>query len=92
MGAVAVALAVWITVPSGASAAAIAAACPNPGVFSGTDTNGQFQAALDNAIAAAQACVPCCDRIVSYRVVNTTGRVGGIAGLDEITVQIVASY
>jgi flavin-binding protein dodecin len=78
--------------PAQTAAAIAVAPCGNPAVFTGTDSNGDFQAALEDAIAQAERWVPCCDRIMTYRVVDTTGRRGGIAGFNDISVQIIASY
>lgn len=69
-----------------------AASCCNPGVFTGTDTNGSFEGAIAAAVAKAEACAGCCDRRIEYRVTQITGVVGGIAAQNDITVEIVASW
>lgn len=71
---------------------AVAACCCSPGVFTGTDTTGSFEGAISAAVAKAATCAGCCDRLVDYRVTQITGRVGGIASLNDITVEIVASW
>jgi len=75
-----------------ADAAIAAAACCNPGVFTGTDTAGNFENAIANAVASAMTCAGCCDRQVSYRVTQITGVVGGITARNDITVEIIASW
>ena len=94
LGLVATWVVLGLLVPASAPAEAArpGAACPNPGVFTGTDANGNFQAALDDAIAQAEACAPCCDFITTYSVIETTGRRGGFAGFNDIYVEIRASY
>jgi hypothetical protein len=69
-----------------------ASACCNPGVFTGTDTNGSFEGAIAAAVARAMACAGCCDRRIDYRVTQITGQVGGIGAQNDITVEIVASW
>jgi hypothetical protein len=69
-----------------------AAACPNPGVYTGTSTTGSLQGALDNAIAAAEACAGCCDFLVTWRLVEVDGRRGGFAGFNDVNVTINASW
>lgn len=66
--------------------------CPNPGFYTGTSSNGDFQAALDGAIAKAVACTPCCDFLVTWTFVSSDGREGGFAGFDEVNVTIKASW
>jgi|GEM_PF-3725715 len=72
--------------------AVAAACCCSPGVFTGTDSTGSFEGAIAAAVAKAATCAGCCDRIVDYRVTQITGRVGGIVPLNDITVEIVASW
>ncbi len=69
-----------------------ASLCPNPGVFTGTNASGNLQAALDDAIAKAEACAGCCDMLVTWEVQEISGRRGGIAGFDDVNVKIVASW
>ncbi|MFL5384846.1 MAG: hypothetical protein ACJ8GN_20185 [Longimicrobiaceae bacterium] len=56
--------------------------------FEGTSSKGNFQEALDHAIAAAQAAEPGADMITNWRLERVRGKAGGIAGLTEITVEI----
>jgi len=72
--------------------AALAASCPNPGVFTGHDPTGDFQLALEDAISEAATCAGCCDLLISYEVTKTTGRAGGFAGFDDIYVTIIATH
>lgn len=71
---------------------AAVACCCTPGVFTGTDSTGSFEGAIAAAVAKAAACAGCCDRLIDYRVTQITGRVGGVAALNDITVEIVASW
>lgn len=68
------------------------AACPNPGLYTGSDANGNFQNALEDAIDAAEACAGCCDMLVSYGVIETTGERGGFVFHNDIDVTIKASW
>ena len=65
---------------------------PNSGIFAGTDANGDFQAALDAAVAAAETAAGCCDIRVNYTVLSTTGQRGGFVFLNDITVTIKADW
>lgn len=58
------------------------------GSFTGTSKNGNFQEALDAAIAAAQAAEPGADMITNWRLGTVSGEAGGIAGKREITVEV----
>lgn len=69
-----------------------AAVCANPGLYTGVNDSGQFQAALEDAIARAEACAGCCDLIVNYEVLSTTGERGGFAFRNNIFVEIRASW
>ncbi len=82
------------TVPAGAQAEEKAArgACNNPGFYTGTDSTGDFQAALEDAISNAETCAGCCDQRVSYEVVQTQGQRGGFVFLNDIDVTIEASW
>lgn len=71
---------------------AAAAACCNPGVFTGTDNAGSFEDAIADAVSKAETCAGCCDQQISYRVTQITGLVGGITARNDITVEIVASW
>lgn len=75
-----------------ADAAVSAAACANPGVFTGTDNAGSFEDAIADAVAKALTCAGCCDRRIDYKVTEITGQVGGIASQNDITVEIIASW
>jgi hypothetical protein len=59
--------------------------------FQGTSKKGNFQEALDLAIAAAQKSAPGADRLVQWTLKEVSGRDGGIAGFREVTVTIEAS-
>jgi len=61
-------------------------------LFIGVDDSGDLQGALRNAVAKAQEAVGCCDRLVTFRLVEVQGQVGGIAGLNQIRVTIIASW
>jgi len=60
--------------------------------FIGMDDRGDFQRALRDAIAKAQETAGCCDRLVTYRVMEVQGQVGGFAGVNQIRVTIMASW
>jgi hypothetical protein len=80
--------------PSADAAGSLAAApaCPNPGYYTGSSNSGNFQDALDGAIAAASACTGCCDFLVTWDFVSADGREGGFAGFNEANVTIKASW
>jgi hypothetical protein len=61
-------------------------------LFTGSDETGNFQRALEDAIRKAESAVPCCDRPITYQVVNIRGQAGGFAGLNRIEVTIQASW
>ncbi|MCS6804208.1 MAG: hypothetical protein RMM98_00605 [Acidobacteriota bacterium] len=61
-------------------------------VFVGINQQGDFQKALNDALAKAQDAAGCCDHLVTYRVTDIQGQVGGIAGRNQITVTISASW
>jgi len=61
-------------------------------LFTGRDETGNFQRALEDAIRQAQSAVPCCDRLLTYQVVDIRGQLGGFAGLNSIEVTIQASW
>jgi hypothetical protein len=89
------ALAMAMLVPAQSAEAALkpaASLCPNPGVFTGTNSSGNLQAALDDAIAKAETCAGCCDMLVTWEVQEISGRRGGIAGFNDLNVKIVASW
>jgi hypothetical protein len=63
---------------------------PAPGTFRGTSAKGDFQEALGLAIQAAQQSAPGADRMVEWTFAGASGRHGGIAGFNELTVAILA--
>jgi hypothetical protein len=75
-----------------ARSAGLRAGCQNPGFYTGTDDNGVFQDALEDAIAAAETCAGCCDQRVSYEVLQTRGERGGFVFINDIEVTIEASW
>lgn len=68
------------------------AACPNPGLYTGRSTSGNFQDALEAAVAKAEACAGCCDLIVSYELIGAEGEVGGLVFRNNLDVTISASW
>lgn len=60
--------------------------------FIGIDDGGDFQRALRDALAKAQEAAGCCDRLITYRVIEVQGQVGGFAGVNQIRITIVASW
>ena len=56
--------------------------------FTGTSNHGNFQEALDHAIAPAQAAEPGADMITKWRLETVKGEAGGIAGIRHLTVEI----
>lgn len=62
------------------------------GTFTGTDANGNFQAALDDAVAQAETAAGCCDIRIQYEVLDTTGQRGGFIYLNDISVRIHARW
>lgn len=67
-------------------------AAANSGVFVGTDDEGQFQLALEDAVAKAAAAAGCCDIRITYKVLDTYGQHGGFLFLDDIFVKIHAEW
>ncbi len=61
--------------------------------FTGTDDNGDFQAAIEDALAQADAYYDSqgADILYEYRIVRTAGQRGGFAWVNEISVTIVAT-
>jgi hypothetical protein len=57
--------------------------------FSGTSTDGVMQEALDAAVGAAQNAAGT-DRIINWSLLRATGRRGGFAGFNDLTVAIEA--
>lgn len=61
--------------------------------FSGTSNNGNFQEALDSAIQAAaeELGEGGADIMINWHLLVVSGAQGGIAGLNALTVEIVAA-
>jgi hypothetical protein len=57
-------------------------------VYEGVSTEGDFQQALDRAVARALRALPGADRMIQYRVREITGEQGGIRGLNTVRVAI----
>ena len=64
----------------------------NSGVFVGTNDEGQFQLALEDAVQQAAAAAGCCDIRIRYKVLDTTGEHGGFIFFDNIFVKILAEW
>lgn len=64
----------------------------NSGVFVGTNDQGHFQLALEDAVQQAATAAGCCDIRISYKVLDTTGQYGGFLFLDDINVKILAEW
>lgn len=60
-------------------------------VFKGTSKKGDLKEALDLAIQAALKSAPGADRLVEWTLKEVSGRRGGVAGFNEVTVTIEAS-
>lgn len=61
--------------------------------FAGTSSKGSLEEALDRAITSAMSggnpeAQPPPDHMITWQLVSVTGRNGGIAGFDEVTVTI----
>lgn len=78
--------------PTAAAQEVKAGGTGHAGVFTGTDDNGDFQAALDDAVARAEAAAGCCDVRIAYTVLTTTGERGGFAVVNAIHVKILAEW
>ena len=59
-------------------------------LFKGTSKKGDVEEALQNAIAAAEKSVRHPDAMVDWTLKSVSGRNGGIAGFQEVTVTIEA--
>jgi hypothetical protein len=59
--------------------------------YRGTSKKGNLQEALDLAVQAAQKAAPGADWQVAWTLKEVSGREGGIAGLNEVTVTIEAT-
>ena len=60
--------------------------------FDGKSAKGNFQEALSDAVHQAVASTSVPDNLVTWRLRKVTGQNGGIAGLNNITVTIEASF
>lgn len=63
---------------------------PRSQEFRGLSKRGDVDEALRNAVAAAERSVRHPDAMVEWTLKRITGRSGGIAGFDEVTVVIEA--
>ena len=63
---------------------------PTLKTFKGTVKNGNLQKALDAAIQAALNSATGADRMVTWKLKAASGRHGGIAAFNEVTVAISA--
>jgi hypothetical protein len=54
----------------------------------GTSNKGNLQEALDTAVATALRNAPGADRLVKWKLECVTGEQGGIAGINQLTVEI----
>ncbi len=61
-----------------------------PKAHTGTSQKGDFAEALGGAVAAAAKEMPCCDRILEWRLKEVAGEQGGIAGMNRLNVTIEA--
>lgn len=58
--------------------------------YEGVSARGDFQEALNSAVAQALHALPGADRMVRYRVRDITGQQGGIAGVNLLRVTVEA--
>jgi hypothetical protein len=56
--------------------------------YQGTSRTGNLQEALDAAVAAAEAAQPGADILINWRLGTVSGERGGIAGVNNVTVEI----
>lgn len=88
----------FLEIAGAAAAAGFASALPSAAanrgkVVQGTSHQGDVQEALNRAIAAAFDEGPSHpDVMLTYEVKSIKGRVGGIAGFNEVTVSILARF
>ena len=61
-------------------------------IFDGTSARGDFQEALSDAIQKALRSTGVPDELVTWKLRETKGENGSIAGLNNITVTIEASF
>ena len=64
----------------------------NSGVFTGSNDEGQFQLALEDAVQQAATAAGCCDIRITYKVLETTGQQGGFVFFDDVFVKILAEW
>jgi len=57
--------------------------------FSGTSTNGDFEEALQQAIAAAESGLGA--ELINWKLLNVYGVHGGFAGQNDLTAEIEAT-
>src|SRR5947209_307929 len=85
-------LALGVSAAKIASAQRVAPTLREPGqavrVYEGVSNTGEFQQALDRAVAGAMRALPGADRMVRYRVRDITGEQGGIRGVNTLRVTI----
>jgi hypothetical protein len=78
---------------AGVASALPGRAAPKGKVVQGTSRQGDVQEALNRAIAAAFDEGPSHpDAMLTYEVKSIKGRVGGIAGFNDVTVSILAKF
>ena len=58
--------------------------------FTGTSKKGNLQEAINLAIKSALYSAPGADRMVTWTLKQASGRKGGIAAFNEVTVAIAA--
>ncbi len=58
--------------------------------FEGTSKTSNFEEALEDAVKKARSSTSVADSMVSYTVKKISGRKGGFAGFNELTVVIDA--
>lgn len=61
-------------------------------IFDGKSASGDFQEALSSAIQNALRSTGVSDEMVSWKLRKVRGESGGIAGRNDITVTIEASF
>ena len=63
---------------------------PSAKSYSGTSEKGNFAEALQAAVDASVKEMPCCERMLEWKLDQVTGVRGGIARFNKITVTIEA--
>jgi flavin-binding protein dodecin len=71
-------------------AASVSESANQETLITGISRNGSVQEALQAAIAQAEPPYP--DALMNFEVKSIKGRLGGIAGLNEVTVTISARF